>query len=50
MRLFGRAAARRGGPGFDRREGCRDCIDSNVEAEALGFHRHRFGLSNDAII
>jgi alkanesulfonate monooxygenase SsuD/methylene tetrahydromethanopterin reductase-like flavin-dependent oxidoreductase (luciferase family) len=36
--LFGRAAARRGGPGFDSSEGFRDCIDYNVEAEALGFH------------
>src|SRR6516225_1355308 len=36
--LFGSAAARRGGPEFDSAEGFRDFIDTNVEAEALGFH------------
>src|SRR5438128_8371446 len=36
--LFGSAAARRGGPEFDRSEGFRDFIEYNIEAEALGFH------------
>jgi alkanesulfonate monooxygenase SsuD/methylene tetrahydromethanopterin reductase-like flavin-dependent oxidoreductase (luciferase family) len=36
--LFGSAAARRGSGEFDSVEGFRDFIDSNVEAEALGFH------------
>ena len=35
--LFGSAAARRDGPEFDSAEGFRDFIDTNVEAEALGF-------------
>src|ERR1700687_2004035 len=36
--LFGSAAARRGSGEFDSAEGCRDFIEYNVEAEALGFH------------
>src|SRR5450432_4407246 len=36
--LFGSAAARRGSGEFDSSEGSRDCIEYNVEAEALGFH------------
>src|SRR6201981_1692439 len=36
--VFGSAAARRGGPEFDSREGFRDFIEYNIEAEALGFH------------
>ena len=36
--LFGSAAARRGSGEFDSTEGFRDFIDTNVEAEALGFH------------
>src|SRR4029453_3213350 len=36
--LFGSASARRGGAEFDSSEGFRDFINSNVEAEALGFH------------
>ena len=41
--LFGSAAARRiteaGGAEFDSAEGFRDFIETNVEAEALGFTR-----------
>ena len=36
--LFGSAAARRGSGEFDSTEGFHDFIESNVEAEALGFH------------
>src|SRR6202140_3035935 len=36
--LFGSAAARRGGPEFDSSEGFRGFIESNIEAEAPGFH------------
>ena len=36
--LFGSASARRDGGEFDSAEGYRDFIESNVEAEALGFH------------
>lgn len=36
--LFGSASARRGSGEFDSAEGYHDFIESNVEAEALGFH------------
>src|SRR5499426_4880869 len=36
--LFGSAQARRSGPDTDSRQGFRDFIDNNVEAEALGYY------------
>src|ERR1700682_6625721 len=35
--LFGSAQAKRGGPDVDSGVGCREFVDYNVEAEALGF-------------
>ncbi len=36
--IFGSAQARRGGPDVDSGAGFREFVDTNVEAEALGFH------------
>src|SRR5437764_952385 len=36
--LFGSAQARRSGPDTDSSQGFREFIDSNVEAEALGYY------------
>src|SRR6202451_2820812 len=36
--LFGSATARHGGPGVDSREGYKQFVEYNVEAEALGYH------------
>ena len=36
--IFGSAQARRGGPDVDSGAGFRDFVDTNVEAEALGYH------------
>ena len=36
--LFGSAQAKRGGPDVDSGAGFREFVDSNVEAEALGYH------------